>query len=187
MSLQIQRCLRKLHLLMTKLNLDPEHNQICREGKSCHLCFLPSVASVQNKISKATRSIGRTKKYMYSNCPTLLKIWIKPFKIQSNSLLGRKAIHRQPGRICTITPESYSFKSSHLRCLDNGVPWVFLFCSACISTIAKEKLNTQRIKICYFFTNTREHGKCLKVRMACPCLYSLWAISVAVDIQYWVS
>lgn len=139
------------------------------------------------KISKGTRSTGRTKKYMHSNCPTWLNIWIKPFKIESISLVGWKAIHRHPGRICTVTPESHSFKLSHLRCLDNRVPWVLLFCSVCISTTAKEKLNTQRIKICCFFTNTREHGKCLKVRMPCLCLYSLWAISMAVDIQYWVS
>lgn len=107
--------------------------------------------------------------------------------MESNSLLGSKAIHRHPGRISTVTPESYSFKLSHLRCLDNRVPWAFLFCSVCISTIAKEKLNTQRIKIHYFFTNTRECRKCLKVRTSCPCLYSLWAISMAVDVQYWIS
>lgn len=172
---------------MARLNLAREHNQICREGKSCHLCFLPSVASVQMKVSRGTRSTGRTEKYMYSNCPTLLNIRIKAFKIESNYLLGGKAIHRHRGRICTVTPEMYSFKLSHLRCLDNGVPWDVLFCSVCISTIAKEKVNTQGTKICYFFMNTREHAKCLKVRMACPCLYSLRAISIAVDIQYWVS
>lgn len=114
---------------MEMLNLALWYNQIYREGKSCHLCFLPSVASIQMEISRGTKSIGRIEKCMHSNCPTLLNLWIKPFKIESNSLLGRKAICRQPGRKCAVTPESYSFKLSHLRCLDNWVPWVFLFCS----------------------------------------------------------
>lgn len=51
-----------------------------------------------------------------------------------------------------------------------------IFCSAqsvCVSTIAKEKLHTQRIKIQFSLISTREKGKCLKVRMACPWFYGL--------------